>query len=361
MFDWFSPFELPSAITDQLRDAGGTPRDPATAPQEREPRPLALIYLPPDTALLPPEQLRAAYDQILASAPEGELWHVARLTALCRLAVDGHPSDPSGSQPNLSPGNYQAIVTRQLPSDFELPSPDTVRALVALEYCRDYPALLDRYLDLELTSNLAGTKPDLQYKDRLRSCYSIDTLLATLNDKELERQLEDAVRRADVAEQQAQTATHTWQQCLNDLQASKAMFAEKEHDNHQLSIQIQNLSVELQAKNDELKRLQSSIAELQELLRSGEAKEQDLGQQLRFSSEQLEQYFHESQQGQQLAAAQAKQIKRAALLLQRTALLKGINVSKLPFASIQLLALLEGYRHSLKRAERLLGGGGGGN
>lgn len=361
MFDWFSPFELPAAITDQFSEAGGIAWSPASGAEEREQRPLALIYLPPDSALLPPEQLREAYDQILAIAHEGDLWHGERLTALCQLAMREPHRDALSSDSNPSSRRYPEVMTRQLPADFELSTPVTMSALVALEYCREYPALLDRYLDLELTSNLAGTKPDLQYKDRLRSACSITSLLASLKDKETERQLEEALQRSEIAELQLQTANHELQQYHSDLQDSHSRITQKEHEITQLSIQVQNLNIEVEAKNAELLRLRSSIAELEEALRSGEAKEQDLGQQLRFSSEQLEQYFHESQQGQQLAVAQAKQIKRAALLLQRTALLKGINVSKLPFASIQLLALLEGYRHSLKRAERLLGGRGGGN
>ena len=46
-------------------------------------------------------------------------------------------------------------------------------------------------------------------------------------------------------------------------------------------------------------------------------------------------------------------------LLQRMAVLKGMSAGALPPPPIQVMALLEGYRHSLKRAERLLRGVGG--
>jgi hypothetical protein len=53
------------------------------------------------------------------------------------------------------------------------------------------------------------------------------------------------------------------------------------------------------------------------------------------------------------------QIQRAAGLLHRMAVLKGMSPGALPPPPIQVMALLEGYRHSLKRAERLLRGAGG--
>ncbi len=53
------------------------------------------------------------------------------------------------------------------------------------------------------------------------------------------------------------------------------------------------------------------------------------------------------------------QLQRAAGLLQRMAVLKGMSAGALPPPPIQVMALLEGYRHSLKRAERLLRGVGG--
>jgi hypothetical protein len=41
------------------------------------------------------------------------------------------------------------------------------------------------------------------------------------------------------------------------------------------------------------------------------------------------------------------------------AVLKGLAGGQMPPPPIQVIALLEGYRHSLKRAERLLRGAGG--
>ncbi|MEY4807333.1 MAG: hypothetical protein RLZZ206_1722 [Cyanobacteriota bacterium] len=73
------------------------------------------------------------------------------------------------------------------------------------------------------------------------------------------------------------------------------------------------------------------------------------------TEEELEHYFLQTQHGRQLMDAQQLQLQRAAALLQRMAALKGITTGVPISPPIQVMALLEGYRHSLKRAERFLG------
>jgi chromosome segregation ATPase len=73
------------------------------------------------------------------------------------------------------------------------------------------------------------------------------------------------------------------------------------------------------------------------------------------TEEELEHYFLQTQNARQLIDAQQLQLQRAAALMQRMAALKGISVGVPISPPIQVMALLEGYRHSLKRAERLLG------
>jgi chromosome segregation ATPase len=73
------------------------------------------------------------------------------------------------------------------------------------------------------------------------------------------------------------------------------------------------------------------------------------------TEEELEHYFLQTQHGRQLVDAQQVQLQRGAALLRRMAALKGVTTGYPLSQPIQVMALLEGYRQSLKRAERLLG------
>ena len=127
---------------------------------------------------------------------------------------------------------------------------------------------------------------------------------------------------------------------------------------------LQQLEAE---REQERAALEQQMAERQNLQQQEvEAASQESSRlllELHSTEEELEHHYRESLHGRMLVEAQEQQIQRSLNLLHRMAVVKQLPaVGPMP-APIQLLALLEGYRHSLKRAERLLRGsteGGGG-
>jgi hypothetical protein len=127
---------------------------------------------------------------------------------------------------------------------------------------------------------------------------------------------------------------------------------------------LQQLEAE---REQERAALEQQMAERQKLQQQEvEAASQESSRlllELHSTEEELEHHYRESLHGRMLVEAQEQQIRRSLDLLHRMAVVKQLPaVGPMP-APIQLLALLEGYRHSLKRAERLLRGsteGGGG-
>jgi hypothetical protein len=314
MFWWHSPFELSVQLTEDLLAAGGRVW---TFEVEREfdsPEPLILIYLPPHAALLPPTQWLEAYRELLSMLPIAEAWHVERLDAFepinCyrRAASKAESFHPQRSVPANNPISGENL------QPFALEQPSPLIAVVTLTLLREYPGILDCYLDLELAGNLAGTSPDANYVQRLREASSAEALILSL---------------------------------LNDRTKQRLVEAKKT---------VISLEASLEAQNQETIILRQRISELQDESTNNLDLEKKSREQLRQSCEQLEEYFLANQNGRSLIEAQGEQLQRASLLLQRMALLRGIGIGKLPRASIQLLALLEGYRHSLKRAERLIAG-----
>ena len=125
--------------------------------------------------------------------------------------------------------------------------------------------------------------------------------------------------------------------------------------------EIQTKEIEFQQKNDEINLLKATIISLRRTIEQRRSQQSALLQQLQSSCETLELYHIDGKNGRRLVEAQARELQRASHLLQRVSLLKGISNKRLPASSKQLLALLEGYRHNLKRAESLLARGGAGN
>ena len=125
-------------------------------------------------------------------------------------------------------------------------------------------------------------------------------------------------------------------------QGEREALLERQHDLEE------DLNRLLERRHQDQSELETSREEVRRLL-------DDLHQ----AEEELEHHFRDSQHGRRLVEAQQVQLQRAAGLLQRMAVLKGMSGGALPPPPIQVMALLEGYRHSLKRAERLLRGGGG--
>jgi hypothetical protein len=490
MFRWFSPFHLPQQVLEQLSAAGGCTwsADDGGAPEAETETSLLVIYPPPHAALGPPEVLLEGYQKLHTLKFEVHLLHLERLLA--------HPVE-----------NWKSLLSLEPPPlspSFCLEKPAPLQALITLALIRELPALLDAYLDLELASDLGGSRPDTDYVPRLRESSSAQALLKALHDDEeqhesrhqlegqllrlrhelrqeeqraaqreqghraelecrarelqevntrlaaeierarqfqkahetsdhlvldLRRQLNERDQAQDALQQElvelhieleqlfysnrhniedldrlGQELQHAQKglgeseeirladhnklvQIQNDLASQEALFVSQKDQLRESHTRLDESQQNLLDKDRELERLrllqtetefqgkreQHLMAERQadleneldtlrgslhrnsvnlEQLREGN--QQLLGA-LHETEEELEHYFLQTQHGRQLLDAQHLQIQRAAALLRRMAALKGVTMG-VPFSPpIQVMALLEGYRHSLKRAERLLG------
>jgi hypothetical protein len=188
----------------------------------------------------------------------------------------------------------------------------------------------------------------LEDASKLECIQSYDLELATLRN-ECKNQ---AFVIADLHEKlnQLNLASHNQNNAINLLRAENGnLEAEILKLQHQLARSLQDVCDFKQQLQDISQGLASRECDL-----VSAREDADLTQlQLHQIQEELEHIFLENQAQRFLIDAQKEQLERAARLFQGTGGQKGIPlVSFQP--SIQVLALLEGYRHSLKRAERLL-------
>jgi DNA repair exonuclease SbcCD ATPase subunit len=202
----------------------------------------------------------------------------------------------------------------------------------------------------------------------------------------LGRELQGVRRELADSEQERSAGRLTLEHLRNDFSTQEGLLARQSNQLGDCQSRLEQSVRELQETKQELERMQGLQAEIeyrsereQALMAKRQSSlEQELGSlqeclqrdridldqarerterllgSLHQTEEGLEHYFLQSQHGRQLADAQRAQLQRAAGLLRRMAALKGIPAGSLPPPPIQIMALLEGYRHSLKRAERLL-------
>jgi chromosome segregation ATPase len=176
-----------------------------------------------------------------------------------------------------------------------------------------------RQKTLDLIQNLTATQGELAQKDH---------------------QLQEMVQR-----QQAMQGH--FDQLQSDWNASESGYARSIQEAQQVTVEARQAH---HAVEEELDRHR------QELLRKHDALEQNQ-QALALSQDETKDQRHQVLEQQNLAAAQLQQLRRASALLWRLSNIKGVPGTGSAVPTLQLLALLEGYRHSLKRAERLLRGG----
>jgi hypothetical protein len=118
--------------------------------------------------------------------------------------------------------------------------------------------------------------------------------------------------------------------------------------------QAQEALLDLHTANAEVARLRGQLTHREEELVAARERSEGVLEQLEQTQVDLELTYQDRQAQHQLNEAQAAAIGEAAQLLRRLAALRGMPTEQ-PSTSVQVMALLEGYRHSLKRAERLLG------
>lgn len=341
---WFSPFHLPEAIVRQLEERAWLAWNGQSPPPEG----LVLIYLPPHAVLQDPQKLLAGYEQLKGMASLGVL----------KRAEHPLASDPAAASPALA-------------------APRPLEALVALTILREWPAVLDSYLDIELMADLGEQTPDTDYIQRLRKHCRIPPLLQELDNNAIRQRASQL--RQEFHQQQLQRLEQELGESRQDNHRSLEQLQELDQRSRQLSLAAEEGNRREQQLQEEIDRLSSESAGLlennrrllerlnllessQRLVRQGEAEARARCQSQEEELEQLAQDLARLENSHQaegaLLQAQQQQISRASQLLQQLTAGGGL-ISGSGQPAIQVLALLEGYRHSLKRAERLLLGNGG--
>jgi hypothetical protein len=134
----------------------------------------------------------------------------------------------------------------------------------------------------------------------------------------------------------------------------KALLEQRESQQHKSAINDLNAKL-TDLKADYIRVRDKSIAMREEINGMEVRNEADLDK-LFATQIELEEVFSAKKSIQNLCSAQSDAIRRAQDMMQKLAQVKQLHLSGAQ-PSVQMLALLEGYRHSLKRAERLLLGG----
>ena len=306
------------------------------------PTELRLLYLPPHAVLQDPQTLLSRYQTLRRMAGQGILQR-----------AETHCHDDAAS---LS----------------ELTTPRPLLALVTVTLLREQPTLLDAFLDLELLADLGGMEPDSDYLNRLRQLSRLAPLLQELDNNAI-RQRASQLQQS-FHQQQLQRLEQELNESRHDLNHRLEQLRELDQDQrrlHQaaeasaqreatLQQQVHDLQDQRSGLEEANGRLQERLDQLEaRLLQLRQSEAETLGrcQVLEDELEQRDRERHQLETIQQdsaaLAEAQQQQIHRASQLLQKLSLRHRL-VSASGQQSIQVLALLEGYRHSLKRAERLL-------
>ncbi|MEB3262368.1 MAG: hypothetical protein VKK94_05345 [Cyanobacteriota bacterium] len=285
---WYSPFHTSMALEAQL-GAVGLERflDPSDVPSGE----LLVLYSPPHELLETTKEdgcfdwhtqgLGSHYNQVQQLQPTHPVIATWRLELMDEATLARWIEMRTPAQPIGSPT-----------------APDPVSALITRTLLEAEPSLLDAYLDLELSAELAGGEPDTNYLQRLRN---------SSNDP--------------------QHLLEIWSLPFRQLAQLRA-----EHQT-------------LTSKEKEA----SEEAELTLL-------------QLHQVQEELEHYFLRSRAADELAQAQAQQLQRAQAVLARLLPVSGsagLPLSITPVevmqpVSLQTEALLDTYSESLRRAASLL-------
>ncbi len=203
----------------------------------------------------------------------------------------------------------------------------------------NHPELPDLYADLEGCADLLGRSAELipLSMGRANPAFARTSLLSWH-----ERRQERLRHTLEIGQLQG-TITQLEQeriQLADDLTLSQRQAQEALADRDTAHRQLARSREQINLREEELVK----IRELYE----------SCLEQLEQTQVDLELTFKDRQAQHQLNEAQAAAIGEASQLLGRLATLRGLGTDG-SSASIQMMALLEGYRHSLKRAERLLG------
>lgn len=240
-----------------------------------------------------------------------------------------------------------AVEAGQADADWISGSSVEPAATLAIDPCLEpllwnHPELPDLYADLEGCADLLGRSPELSPMVMGRANPAFAS--ACLHSWHQRRQEQ---RRH--AQDLGQLATRATQLEQERLQLHELLSLTQR--------QAQEALTQLQTSNGRVARMKEELREVEEELVAARERCDACLEQLEQTQVDLELTFQDRQAQHQLNEAQAAAIGEASLLLRRLSALRGVGTEG-PSASIQVLALLEGYRHSLKRAERLLGSDG---
>ena len=305
---WSSPFALSSAVQEHLAAAGLTR---FTEPLERLPPGSLLVYAQPHSLfgdLVDPDILLAGYGALREQAPAQRLIADWRLLTLEPGAIAGwvkgdHPCPSASGNPPMPADLMQRLFLKTL--------------------LESLPELLDRYLDLELQSELAQTPTDSLYAENILPSQDVDQLLNAWSTQQQRQHLLEQQQAQLVAQQeelklraeelsaaQAEGAAKAaqlqqLQEAFDHSQQERAAGAQQLLERQQLLDQQQ---AQLVAQQEELKLRAEELSAAQA---EGAAKAAQL-QQLQ---EELEQFFLANQQALERVSNLEGQVQKGEQLL----------------------------------------------
>ena len=172
MRHWCSAIDVSPRLRDKL-SAGGLEAAPLTQLDELDPGEVLLIYSPPDQLL---EQWRAQEDTPVHSSDLNNIFQ-----QLCQCSSRGVRCAAGWRLNGLDSTSLLRLIHNEQPRlDLTTPYPESnpIASLITLQLFREFPEILDCYLNLELQAELFGLQPDSDYIQRLQTRLWADLLLS---------------------------------------------------------------------------------------------------------------------------------------------------------------------------------------
>ena len=321
---WTSPLPVTESLNAHLQEAG-LHRLPAE-PEVRLPVNTIVVYASPDSVL-------SAALEFMETPPDLNHW-LACYRQVQDL-ISEYPVIAAWRLEAMSPSAIARWLEGQPVASLQskIPTPEPFPAMVASCLLAANPKLEEAYLDLEMNTELAGTEPDLEYWQRLRTAASDSQLMLEIwwRSHQQERDSRLEVER------------------LRELHHEQAREIEA------LTCRLNELCLEREKLRQENNAIKQETAITKE--------------HLYHTQEELENYFLKAQAGDKLALSMEAQLLRSQAVITRlipqnhmktAALLVDVDVlppltTEFPHdGTVQLEALLTSYAKSLQRAKAVL-------
>ena len=225
-----------------------------------------------------------------------------------------------------------------------------------------HPLAYRRYADLTTQTEISSEQtalhadPLLMYTESFRNiCWRswCEARQDRMNAQRDAERLDAANKKLEEADQTIKNQREALQRCGQTEETLRQQVDKHLNANKDGLLTITNLKAELDNLKELYRRLREKSKAMRRSINDLEGKSAEDIDKLFATQLELEEVFNGQKTLQALCKAQSEILRRAERIIQQLAEGHGIATDP-PTPSIQVLALLEGYRHSLKRAERLL-------